>query len=76
MLTRFATLHREVSAARLLGLNGVMLGRLGPDYLRHDGPEHVLCFAPTRSGMRSDGGVDWSLGRGEDLGFDKGIAGS
>ena len=20
------------------------------DYLRHDGPEHVLCFAPTRSG--------------------------
>jgi len=27
-----------------------MLGRFGPDYLRHDGPEHVLCFAPTRSG--------------------------
>ena len=27
-----------------------MLGRLGRDYLRHDGPEHVLCFAPTRSG--------------------------
>jgi type IV secretion system protein VirD4 len=40
----------EVSAAGLLGPNGVMLGRLGPDYLRHDGPEHVLCFAPTRSG--------------------------
>src|SRR3546814_14529078 len=46
---RWAT-RREVSAAGLLGLNGVMLGRLGPDYLRHDGPEHVLCFAPTRSG--------------------------
>ncbi|WP_289016033.1 conjugal transfer protein TraG, partial [uncultured Methylobacterium sp.] len=23
---------------------------LDRDYLRHDGPEHVLCFAPTRSG--------------------------
>ncbi|MEE4452078.1 conjugal transfer protein TraG [Novosphingobium resinovorum] len=41
---------REVEAAGLLGVNGVMLGRLGEDYLRHDGPEHVLCFAPTRSG--------------------------
>ena len=30
--------------------DGVVLGRLGHDYLRHDGPEHVLCFAPTRSG--------------------------
>jgi type IV secretion system protein VirD4 len=27
-----------------------VLGRLGHDYLRHDGPEQVLCFAPTRSG--------------------------
>ena len=27
-----------------------MLGRFERDYLRHDGPEHVLCFAPTRSG--------------------------
>ena len=27
-----------------------MLGKLDRDYLRHDGPEHVLCFAPTRSG--------------------------
>jgi len=27
-----------------------VLGRLARDYLRHDGPEHVLCFAPTRSG--------------------------
>ena len=30
--------------------DGVMLGRWRHDYLRHDGPEHVLCFAPTRSG--------------------------
>jgi type IV secretion system protein VirD4 len=28
----------------------VLLGRLHDHYLRHDGPEHVLCFAPTRSG--------------------------
>jgi len=41
---------REVKAAGLLGPDGVVLGKLGRDYLRHDGPEHVLCFAPTRSG--------------------------
>jgi len=40
----------EVKAAGLLGLDGVVLGKLDRDYLRHDGPEHVLCFAPTRSG--------------------------
>ncbi len=34
----------------MLGPDGVVLGRLGRAYLRHDGPEHVLCFAPTRSG--------------------------
>jgi type IV secretion system protein VirD4 len=27
-----------------------LLGRHRGAYLRHDGPEHVLCFAPTRSG--------------------------
>ena len=46
---RFAT-RREVVAARLLGDRGVLLGRYEDRYLRHDGPEHVLCFAPTRSG--------------------------
>ena len=46
---RWAT-PREVRAAGLLGPDGVLLGRLGREYLRHDGPEHVLCFAPTRSG--------------------------
>ena len=46
---RWAT-PREVRAAGLLGPDGVVLGRFGRDYLRHDGPEHVLCFAPTRSG--------------------------
>ncbi|CAM5612809.1 type IV secretion system protein VirD4 [Aquamicrobium terrae] len=41
---------REIRAADLLGPDGVVLGRHERDYLRHDGPEHVLCFAPTRSG--------------------------
>jgi type IV secretion system protein VirD4 len=41
---------REIRAAGLLGPDGVVLGRHTQDYLRHDGPEHVLCFAPTRSG--------------------------
>uniref|UniRef100_E6VPW0 TRAG family protein n=1 Tax=Rhodopseudomonas palustris (strain DX-1) TaxID=652103 RepID=E6VPW0_RHOPX len=40
----------EIEAAGLLGPDGVVLGKLNSDYLRHDGPEHVLCFAPTRSG--------------------------
>ena len=46
---RWAT-ARELRAAKLLGQDGVILGRFRGDYLRHDGPEHVLCFAPTRSG--------------------------
>ncbi|KAB2678098.1 MULTISPECIES: conjugal transfer protein TraG [Brucella/Ochrobactrum group] len=41
---------REIRAAGLLGPDGVVLGKHERDYLRHDGPEHVLCFAPTRSG--------------------------
>jgi len=40
----------EIRAAGLLGADGVVLGRYDRDYLRHNGPEHVLCFAPTRSG--------------------------
>jgi len=40
----------EVKEAGLLDPDGVVLGRWGQDYLRHNGPEHVLCFAPTRSG--------------------------
>lgn len=46
---RWAT-PREVEKAGLTGPDGVVLGRLGSRYLRHDGPEHILCFAPTRSG--------------------------
>jgi len=40
----------EVKEAGLLDPDGVVLGRWDQDYLRHNGPEHVLCFAPTRSG--------------------------
>ncbi|WP_339073106.1 conjugal transfer protein TraG [Sinorhizobium meliloti] len=40
----------EIQKAGLLGDDGVVLGRYGDAYLRHDGAEHVLCFAPTRSG--------------------------
>jgi type IV secretion system protein VirD4 len=46
---RWAT-EREVRGAGLLGPDGVVLGCFQRHYLRHDGPEHVLCFAPTRSG--------------------------
>ena len=46
---RWAT-SKEVQTAGLLNPDGVVLGRLSQTYLRHDGPEHVLCFAPTRSG--------------------------
>ncbi len=42
--------REEIEAAGLLAPDGVVLGRLEESYLRHDGPEHVLCFAPTRSG--------------------------
>src|SRR3546814_11312674 len=45
--------RREIKRAGLLADNGVVLGRFAHNYLRHDGPEHVLCFAPTRSGKRA-----------------------
>jgi type IV secretion system protein VirD4 len=41
---------QEIRDANLLGDDGVVLGQIGPTYVRHAGPEHVLCFAPTRSG--------------------------
>lgn len=40
----------EIERSGLLSSDGVVLGKYDRDYLRHDGPEHVLCFAPTRSG--------------------------
>jgi type IV secretion system protein VirD4 len=46
---RWAT-PTEIRTAGLTAPDGVVLGKFERDYLRHDGPEHVLCFAPTRSG--------------------------
>ncbi len=43
-------LAAEIRKAGLTGSAGVFLGRRDGDYLRHDGPEHVMAFAPTRSG--------------------------
>ena len=46
---------RDIKAASLLNNDGVYVGgwrdkRGHIHYLRHSGPEHVLCYAPTRSG--------------------------
>lgn len=41
---------KDIGAAGLTRESGVFLGRSGSKYLRHDGPEHVMAFAPTRSG--------------------------
>lgn len=46
---RWAT-ARDIGNAGLTGNSGVFLGAFADDYLRHSGPEHVLAFAPTRSG--------------------------
>ena len=53
-VTTYGSAHwaspRDAQAAGLFGDEGVFLGRLDKRYLRHDGPEHVMAFAPTRSG--------------------------
>ena len=41
---------RDLKRAGLFDARGVFLGRTDDNYLRHDGPEHVMAFAPTRSG--------------------------
>ena len=40
----------DMRRAGLYGDRGVFLGRFHRHYLRHDGPEHIMAFAPTRSG--------------------------
>ena len=40
----------EVRTAGMTQSTGVFLGLFEEHYLRHEGPEHVLTFAPTRSG--------------------------
>ncbi|WP_296661585.1 IncP-type conjugal transfer protein TraG, partial [Thiobacillus sp. 0-1251] len=43
-------LPAEIQRSGLTEPVGVFLGRKDGDYLRHEGPEHVMAFAPTRSG--------------------------
>ena len=47
--SRWAT-SREITRAGLFRPAGVFLGQRNNRYLRHAGPEHVMAFAPTRSG--------------------------
>ena len=42
--------RKDIESGGLLGDEGVFLGRWREKYLRHDGSEHVMAFAPTRSG--------------------------
>jgi type IV secretion system protein VirD4 len=53
-LTTYGSAHwasnRDIRSGKLLDSKGVALGRVGSEDLRHDGPEHVMAFAPTRSG--------------------------
>jgi len=46
---RWAT-PRDLKHSGMLKPTGIFLGRAEDHYLRHDGPEHVMAFAPTRSG--------------------------
>ena len=41
---------RTMKRAGLLTQTGVFLGKVKKNYLRHAGPEHIMAFAPTRSG--------------------------
>jgi len=47
--SRWAT-DKQINRAGLMGDTGVFLGRTKHDYIRHEGPEHVMAIAPTRSG--------------------------
>jgi type IV secretion system protein VirD4 len=40
----------DIRKAGLTQPAGIFLGKYRNEYLRHEGPEHVLTFAPTRSG--------------------------
>ncbi|WP_296555450.1 conjugal transfer protein TraG [Pigmentiphaga sp.] len=42
--------EKDIRKAGLTGPAGIFLGLHAGQYLRHDGPEHGLSFAPTRSG--------------------------
>jgi len=42
--------RREITKSKLFEAAGVFLGQYDQRYIRHEGPEHVIAFAPTRSG--------------------------
>lgn len=46
---RWAT-RREMTHAGLFSDSGPFLGKYAGRYVRHSGPEHIMAFAPTRSG--------------------------
>ena len=41
---------RDIKRAGLFSTQGVTVGKHRATPMRHDGPEHIICFAPTRSG--------------------------
>ena len=41
---------KDLKEAGLFEQSGVFIGRTDNNYIRHSGPEHVMTFAPTRSG--------------------------
>ena len=47
--SKWAT-DKDLKTAGLFEAKGVFIGRTEDNYIRHDGPEHVMTFAPTRSG--------------------------
>jgi len=47
--SKWAT-DKDLKTAGLFEPEGVFIGRTEDNYIRHDGPEHVMTFAPTRSG--------------------------
>lgn len=54
LVTTYGSAHwalsRDITTAQLTRPAGVFLGSINDRYLRHEGPEHVMAFAPTRSG--------------------------
>jgi type IV secretion system protein VirD4 len=57
LATTYWSFRWASQSAGLFQPAGVFLGRLKDRYLRHDGPEDVMAFAPTRSGKR----VGWVI---------------
>jgi len=65
--------RRDIKRAGLLDDDGVFLGKWDCDYLRHSGPEHIMAFAPTRSGIM-DGQRRYPRHQRRKLDTDSGLA--